>query len=390
MTEQSTVDLYKRGRWRRPELDGLRGLAILLVIYEHYVNGQLKPAAGSLLNYMLLPGRLAGTGVDLFFLLSGYLIGGILIDNRESPSYFKTFYVRRVCRIFPLYLICLGSAYVIGGRLWEVEHPSLLNYLTFTQNFWIATAGSFGGAALAVTWSLAIEEQFYLTIPALIHLITPRRLLPLLVGCILLAPVSRLVLYLSIGNSISIFAVSKGIFVSHFLPFTRMDTLLIGVVTAWLHRRDFVAPKRLLYLALYVTGAGMLYIAWKDGGRALSPWLQLFCYDWFALFYLSLLLLASQGGLRWLQARALTFTGIISYGLYLLHYPVYVMFGGDGSQGSLPQVVLTLSATIVVFTIATFSWHFFEGPLVRLGHRFRYETGLSDNPDFVVAPAEAE
>lgn len=367
---------------RRPELDGLRGLAILLVIYEHYVNGQLKPVAGSLLSYVLVPGRVSATGVDLFFLLSGYLIGGILISNRGSRSYFKTFYVRRVLRILPLYLVCLGAAYVIGGIIWDVRHPSIINYLTFTQNLWIASAGSFGGAALAVTWSLAIEEQFYLTVPALIRFVTPRRLLSLLVGCILLAPLLRLGMYLSISN---------GVFVSHFLPFTRMDTLMLGVLTAWMQRRGFVAPTRLLYVILAVTGAGMLYLAWKDGGRTLSPWLQLIGYDWIALFYLSLLLLATQGGLRWLRARVLTFTGLISYGLYLLHYPVYVLVrGGEAPGGGLRAAVLTLFSTIVVFVLAALSWQFFEVPLVRLGHRLHYEDDVSGVRPLIVAQVEAE
>jgi peptidoglycan/LPS O-acetylase OafA/YrhL len=389
MTEHSVADPQTIGSRRRPELDGLRGLAILLVIYEHYVNEQLKPVTGSLLDYLLLPGRISGTGVDLFFLLSGYLIGGILIEHRESRSYFKTFYVRRVCRILPLYLVCLGSAYVIGGTIWDVRHPSLVNYLTFTQNFWMAAAGSFGGIALAATWSLAIEEQFYLTVPALIRFITAQRLLTLIIGCIVLAPVLRLVIYLSIDNGITYLSISKGIFVSHFLPFTRMDTLMLGVLTAWLHRRGFVAPRRLLYATLGVTGAGMLYVAWKDGGRTLSPWLQLVCYDWFALFYLSLLLLATQGRLRWLQARALTFTGVISYGLYLLHYPIFAMIGGGGGFG-LRGAVLTIASAIVVFALATLSWHFFEAPLVRMGHRLQYEDNLSDTRRLVAVPAEVE
>ena len=88
MTEHSMAEAQENGGRRRPELDGLRGLAILLVIYEHYVNGQLKPAVGSLLGCVLVPGRVSASGVDLFFLLSGYLIGGILISNRESRSYF--------------------------------------------------------------------------------------------------------------------------------------------------------------------------------------------------------------------------------------------------------------------------------------------------------------
>jgi len=165
----------------------------------------------------------------------------------------------------------------------------------------------------------------------------------------------------------------------------------VGVLTAWMQRRGFVAPTRLLYVILAVTGAGMLYVAWKDGGRTLSPWLQLIGYDWIALFYLSILLLAIQGGLRWLRARALTFTGLISYGLYLLHYPVYVLVrGGEAPGGGLRAAVLTLFSTVVVFVLAALSWEFFEAPLVRLGHRLVYEDDVSGVRPLIVAQVEAE
>jgi peptidoglycan/LPS O-acetylase OafA/YrhL len=103
---------------RLPELDGVRGIAILMVLVWHYAVYEFQPEPGSIGAYALACLRLSWSGVDLFFVLSGFLIGGILIDNQQSNNYFKVFYVRRVCRIFPLYFFlasfilrfALGSA----------------------------------------------------------------------------------------------------------------------------------------------------------------------------------------------------------------------------------------------------------------------------------------
>jgi peptidoglycan/LPS O-acetylase OafA/YrhL len=106
------------------------------------------------------------TGVDLFFVLSGYLITTILLNNRNSPSYFRSFYGRRVFRILPIYYV-MFAVYVVGSYLsWS---PSLFagkvpewTYAFGLQNFWMAARQDYGATWLAATWSLAIEEQFYL------------------------------------------------------------------------------------------------------------------------------------------------------------------------------------------------------------------------------------
>ena len=95
------------GDKRIPELDGLRGIAIALILILHYFVVNIKADLGSTLAYFLACFRLTWSGVDLFFVLSGFLIGGILLDNRESTNYFRVFYVRRTCRIFPLYYVNL-------------------------------------------------------------------------------------------------------------------------------------------------------------------------------------------------------------------------------------------------------------------------------------------
>ena len=155
---------------RIPALDGLRGIAILLVLMYHSVcRGRSRlpwPVHAA--------GRLTWTGVDLFFVLSGFLIGGILLDAKASPRYFNTFYIRRVYRIFPLYFLVTGFVLLLYARFhlqpaeWHGPLP-WLRYLTFTAN-----AVYPGITDLGMMWSLCIEEQFYLVIPFVI------RFLPLL------------------------------------------------------------------------------------------------------------------------------------------------------------------------------------------------------------------
>jgi uncharacterized membrane protein YcfT len=129
---------------RIPELDGIRGLAIALVVFQHYVHDSIIPGTSRLGDFIKNNFTLGGTGVDLFFVLSGFLIGGILMDHRKSENYFKSFYIRRVCRILPLYYSVL-IAYVFisrvlsshGAQEWYqwlfVSGVSLWTYATFTQ-----------------------------------------------------------------------------------------------------------------------------------------------------------------------------------------------------------------------------------------------------------------
>ena len=161
---------------RIPALDGLRGIAILLVLLRHSVF-EFHPNS-KFFSHLLVAGRLSWSGVDLFFVLSGFLIGGILLDAIASPRYFKTFYVRRAYRILPLYAVVMAlfslryvTSHGSAGPLGSFSHSPIpwASYVTFTQNIWMAWLGTFGVGAVAATWSLAVEEQFYLTVPFIIR-----------------------------------------------------------------------------------------------------------------------------------------------------------------------------------------------------------------------------
>jgi len=144
--------------------------------------------------------NLAWTGVDLFFVLSGFLIGGILLDQGRANNFFQVFYVRRALRILPPYFLLLLSYLVT--KMWLaptkpseaagllVPSPPLWIYGTFLQNFYFAGTGASGTPWLSATWSLAVEEQFYLCLPFLIFLVPSARLGPVLVGLIVPVPPS--------------------------------------------------------------------------------------------------------------------------------------------------------------------------------------------------------
>jgi len=218
---------------RLPELDGIRGIAIILVLIWHYVALGVPIDTGSRLFRIVFYLRQSWCGVDLFFVLSGFLIGGILLDASNSKKLFKTFYIRRALRILPLYF-CLLIAFSIGAYLtahgWGDaayygldEKMPIWVYWLLLQNIWSSLTGEWGCHWLGVTWSLAIEEQFYLTLPLLIRY-TPRRILVWIIGALIIAaPILRTILF---------YNYQFGSFAGYWLMPCRTDALGLGVMLA--------------------------------------------------------------------------------------------------------------------------------------------------------------
>jgi peptidoglycan/LPS O-acetylase OafA/YrhL len=213
---------------RIPALDGIRGLAIAMVIVWHYFSAPTLTnvfPAGSALAYLQAACRLTWSGVDLFFVLSGFLIGGILLDSRASPTYFRTFYTRRFFRIVPIYAAVLMLTHPLMEPLGSHQIGRWWVYPLFLQNFWMAAKNDWG--LWAVTWSLAVEEQFYLTLPLIIREINLQARVWLIVAAIAVAPLLRSLIF---------------VFAPHhpLAPFTlipcRADALLCGVLGAVLIR----------------------------------------------------------------------------------------------------------------------------------------------------------
>src|SRR5262249_34841992 len=162
-----------------------------------YVPCQIHADPGTTAAHVARCFSLCWCGVDLFFVLSGFLIAGILLDNRTATNYFSVFYTRRICRIFPLYFLVLGLFILLlatGAREWTSltwlfhDPMPLWSYATFTQNVPMALQSTLGAGWMEVTWSLAVEEQFYFVIPLLVWLFPRRTLAVIAILLIFLAP----------------------------------------------------------------------------------------------------------------------------------------------------------------------------------------------------------
>jgi peptidoglycan/LPS O-acetylase OafA/YrhL len=364
---------------RIPALDGLRGIAILLVLLCHSVFE--TQTSSQFLTNLISAGQLTWSGVDLFFVLSGFLIGGILLDARESPRYFQTFYVRRAYRILPLYFIVTALFLVrhlpfcmMPGQFGDVSPLAIpwWSYVTLTQNFWMAQLGWYGAMAMAVTWSLAVEEQFYLTIPLLVRLLRPQRLLYVLLAVVAAAPVLRVLLrhFLLHGD-----------YACYILMPCRADALSLGVLSALLVRNArgwnlLLEKRKLLYGAAAVLFAGIAFMTYQSYGQFSAP-MTTFGYSVLALFYTACLLLAvsTPGGSGMLRNRTLMGLGALAYCTYLIHFPL-IMAGRrlvalrlSHDQARLPGAILGIALAL---PIAMLSWKYFEKPMLRRGHKYVY------------------
>jgi peptidoglycan/LPS O-acetylase OafA/YrhL len=372
---------------RIPELDGLRGIAIGMVLIWHFFVNSTSAEPGTALFYARLVGRLTWSGVDLFFVLSGFLIGGILLDAREATNYFNIFYTRRFFRIVPVYfavllllpdLTTLGLWTLHGNFTWFLGSSApWYSYWTFTQNFWMAHAGNFGMFGLGMTWSLAVEEQFYLTLPILVRLIPPRWFVKFVVLGICAAPLLRMTLHFLWAD--------KWIPVYVLMP-CRADTLLLGVLAAILIRdvrwRERLQGSKLVFpVLLPVFSAGIVFLNLKSWSPT-SPLMGNFGVTWLALSYTLLLLYALMRPnsllSRTLRSKWLGWLGLIAYGTYLFHQPIQLLLFAYFSDGlplltSKYTLIITLGALILTILLARLSWRFFESPLIRFGRRSDYQ-----------------
>ncbi len=281
------------------KLDGLRGLAILMVLCLHYLNDSQGGAFGSFLYRFKVMFRLGWSGVDLFFVLSGFLIGGILLNARNSQNYYRTFYLRRVNRIFPIYyawillylLIRMTGMRGVGAAMPAATSAGSLHhipfYLLFLQNLTSMPFGTFDWYWLAVTWSLAVEEQFYFIAPVLIRTLSKRSIFIVLCATVVLTPVLRDLAYrVSSLDHVYLYIL---------MPF-RADSLALGMLAAvaWQDKKMralFQSHRRAIYAALMVFFLGYLYLLKFSPG----PSSHLTCVIGVFLACLFLWLSASRG-----------------------------------------------------------------------------------------------
>ena len=351
------------------ELDGIRGIAILLVLIWHCFATQVLAQYGTPLYYLQYMSALTWSGVDLFFVLSGFLIGGILLDRRSSKNYFKTFFIRRICRIIPLYImlilvfVFLNKTAPSGLRWLFIDPYPLWSYLTFTQNYFMSAGGT---AWLGITWSLAIEEQFYLTLPFIICYVRTKWLVPV---CIIMIIGSAVARYLIDG------------FGSYVYTFSRVDALMSGVLLALLVRTDSFLPLMRKYIHLVITMFLLLLLVFAYMTFILTQPGDVVNHSVFALFYSLLILLAIiyQGNplAGILRSSVLCWLGTRSYGIYLFHLgistTVQAYFGIYPPRiSNIDEAMLTFTALIITMVLAELSFRYYESPFIRMGHKFSY------------------
>jgi peptidoglycan/LPS O-acetylase OafA/YrhL len=296
-----------------PELDTIRGLAILGVLLCHgfYWAQDFSVYSGRERTFLLLmsPGQF---GVNLFFVLSGFLITGILLHSRQRQDYFRRFYLRRALRILPPYYLTL--VLLVAFRM--TSPGFLLASLAFSSNM----APLFGVAiSYGVLWSLAVEEHFYLFWPSIVRRISDTRLLWLLGALLLLSPLSRLYYFrLALRESAT----------AGFGSFTwnHLDGLALGAIVAILVRRPGWGRQELWKLAIVlIFSAGLLAAIGYPFGiltrtTPVGVALQYVPWNLASAALLGLFLWIGTG--RWraiVVPRPLMFLGKISYGLYLYH-----------------------------------------------------------------------
>jgi peptidoglycan/LPS O-acetylase OafA/YrhL len=343
-------------REKIPQLDALRGIAILLVIAH---NATLHYGTTSYLHPLFDRGWM---GVDLFFVLSGFLISGILLDTRETPNYFKNFYARRVLRIWPLYYCLLALMFVVLPRVSASQGVAIFAksspwwaYPLFMQNFLLPLSTDAAGP-LGVTWSLAIEEQFYLVWPIIVRFLSRRQVALLAIVEIAASPVLR---YFLASHHIHIYA--------NF--FCRLDGLMLGGFLAALVRsKDFVR-ERYIGLALAVLAVAAPLAVIMDSRQA--EWIVFTFTSLAAGATVYLAMFWQQKWFQWpLANRFLLFTGTISYGLFLLHKIAFA--GVDGLLVNYARHPLVTLGVILIgsYVLAITSWNVLEQPFLRLKRFF--------------------
>lgn len=404
------VSGYAGGMRRIPELDALRALAALVVLLFH-----LNP-----------PRFFFGwTGVDLFFVLSGYLITTIILDHQGKRGFLRNFYARRGLRIWPIYYLALFAMVATAPLVPTDRRPTLEGlgyYATYLQNvtlYRLQPPPEFH-VAFDHTWTLALEEQFYLIWPALVALASlalwdrwgsrlarvagPRlpvawrerwqgrpgwvraidgrqaRLIGLCIAVVMVAWMAREGGYFRLGRY------PERILIS------RCDGFALGGLLAVLliDRERFARNRRRFRIGFVITAIGAFgYIAWKLATAGMgylglptpsdpAPTIFLVSLAYFGLVG-AVACFAGHPALAPLRWRPLCYLGLISYGIYLYHYIIYWIYDGfrftweDSLADGATKIGLTLLAAIL-------SWHLIEKPILGLKERFRYEAPSPNAP----------
>jgi len=382
---------------RVPALDGLRGLAVLMVVLSHYcvpANPDATMSPASAIFFQLMAS--GGVGVDLFFVLSGFLITGILYDSRRTTHYFRDFYARRALRIFPLYYGVLAFIFFVAPQFRPLVSPYSAHTPDHPAWLWLYAVNICTGLktppdqiivsdwlGVAHFWSLSVEEHFYLLWPAVVLFCNRRALLRLSAGVMVAAFALRVVLY------------SQGeVYPARWFTPCILDSLAVGsFLAAAVRGEGGIAPlKRPAKWGFILGGIALVAIqlsVFLVPREVARPIILTCTYAVLAVFFGSLLVLALSAPRERFDARLwhslpLRFLGKISYGLYVYHFLFEPLLREWFSSLPVPEpatnpvlnsLLFTLVAggACIVFSVA--SWHLYEAPFLKLKTFFDYRNG---------------
>ena len=349
-----------------PQFDGLRGIAILVVLFAH-----LSYLGSIGFVHIFQYGR---TGVDLFFVLSGFLITGILLDTKHLPGYFTNFYARRALRIWPVYYGILFLFFVLLPMLFPrhfflTARNSWPYYATYTQNLFY---NFYHSEPLTPTWSLAVEEQYYMFWAPVVFLCGRKSLRNTLLGMIAFSFCFRI---------ISSYRGAPLDFVHNF-TLCRLEPLAAGGLAALWLRSEKCTPAKwarggMIAFTIGLAGVAIALVDWGIDG-------PIYSYPFLAAAFagtLALSLTANPATTfvgRALTQRWLVYTGRISYGVYLIHVPIFIgidvatrKIWGHPPYSHVRQALMILVAFALTYLLASISWFCFEQPILRLKNHFR-------------------
>ena len=366
---------------RVPELDGVRGLAILLVIAFHAFKRADVFTDSAFLHQISAFTQIGWAGVDVFFVLSGFLITGILLKTKESPHYFKNFYVRRILRIFPHYYLVIGALLIflpqLDGGPGQKTQALWPFFLLYAQN-WVYIFKDGLSLFLWFTWSLAIEEQFYLLWPALVFFLRKRTLvltgLAIIFGSMLL----RLILMLApfkIDNLKNFF---------YYGTITRFEGLIFGGLIALVFYTGGIWKERFTRWALPVflgslTLFTIISLTGTPSPTSANTALTIFGYTLLALITGSLIVLLvtrPEASMlrRIFRNKGLLFFGQYSYAMYMFHVPILlilmeVLWQTHRQNGWMWLLYIFIAYSLTIL-LSLLSWHLLEKHALKLKKYF--------------------
>jgi peptidoglycan/LPS O-acetylase OafA/YrhL len=347
-------------------IDGLRGIAILMVLVGHLFIDPFSKQIQCFSPLLLNISKCYPWGVLLFFVVSGFLIGGILLRNTPSKAFVKAFYIRRIIRIWPLYyfliIFVVGGLYCVNKQLPSMITP-FWSYMVFLQNWWSNTQ-YYHLIEAGVTWTLAIEEQFYLLAPLLLIGATNNKVKIIAAISLVIAFILRIFSHVGVIIPIHNHLFNLSWHNPSFL--TYVDVILLGVVGAAIYKsKAFPYFKRYTFLVFPILGL-LIYLA------AITPtniWMTSCLPDIVGVLFMGLILLITASDTfinRALCNRVLVCLGQRCYFLYLFHIVVMIniqqTFMDIGWNNMFYANSLSLLLTIAA---ALLSWKLIEYPLMR-------------------------